>query len=248
MKSKSRTAALGGGSREGGYSQKEVSDFFVSTHHLLQVWNWLYLEEEGVVGEGEEGEDEEAPERGVSVQFSPAEFLQVANDHRISECTCTQLFQATNRLAHLNLEGFERFVGSTIDRALAGSRTKSSDPLESREVADEQSEEAVYLQHEVEHDTDMYVSKEADVRRTSCGDCKSKVRPVCESCLRSGESSCSSALSSLESVKSSQGSGGVPRSRESDSSARGSYLSSGNLIRIHLVRPLIKICPNRFAG
>ena len=78
VKSKSRTAALGGGSREGGYSQKEVSDFFVSTHHLLQVWNWLYLEEEGVVGEGEEGEDEEAPERGVSVQFSPAEFLQVA--------------------------------------------------------------------------------------------------------------------------------------------------------------------------
>ena len=44
---------------------------------LLQVWNWLYLEEEGVAGEGEEGEDEEAPERGVSVQFSPAEFLQV---------------------------------------------------------------------------------------------------------------------------------------------------------------------------
>ena len=30
-----------------------------------------------MVGEGEEGEDEEAPERGVSVQFSPAEFLQV---------------------------------------------------------------------------------------------------------------------------------------------------------------------------
>ena len=50
---------------------------------------------------------------------------------------------------------------------------------------------------------------------------------MCESCLRSGESSCSSALSSLESVKSSQGSGGgAARSRESDSSARGSYLSS----------------------
>ena len=47
-------------------------------NHLCQVWNWLYLEEEGVVGgEGEEGEEDEAPERGVSVQFSPAEFLQV---------------------------------------------------------------------------------------------------------------------------------------------------------------------------
>ena len=188
-----------------------------------------------MVGDGEEGEEEGAPERGVSVQFSPAEFLQVPANHQ--NLALVLLFQATNRLAHLNLEGFERFVGSTIDRALAGARTKSSDPLESREVADEQSEEAVYLQHEVEHDTDMYVSKEADVRRTSCGDCKSKVRPVCESCLRSGESSCSSALSSLESVKSSQSSAGVPRSRESDSSARGSYLSSGNLFRIHLVRP-----------
>ena len=189
-----------------------------------------------MVGDGEEGEEEGAPERGVSVQFSPAEFLQVAANHQ--SLTFKLLFQATNRLAHLNLEGFERFVGSTIDRALAGARTKSSDPLESREAGDEQSEEAVYLQHdEVEHDTDMYVSKETDVRRSSCGDCKSKVRPVCESCLRSGESSCSSALSSLESVKSSQGSAGVARSRESDSSARGSYLSSGNLIRIHLTRP-----------
>ena len=179
--------------------------------------------------------------RRLPSEESPSSLVQQSSyrwQHQLSKHSIQAAkFQATNRLAHLNLEGFERFVGSTIDRALAGARTKSSDPLESREVADEQSEEAVYLQHEVEHDTDMYVSKEADVRRTSCGDCKSKVRPVCESCLRSGESSCSSALSSLESVKSSQGSAGVPRSRESDSSARGSYLSSGNLIRIHLVRP-----------
>ena len=49
---------------------------------------------------------------------------------------------------------------------------------------------------------------------------------MCESCLRSGESSCSSALSSLESVKSSVSSGGQQRSRESDSSARQQTLSS----------------------
>ena len=54
-----------------------------------------------------------AREKSVSVQFSPVEFLQ-----------------ATNRLAHLNLEGFERFVGNTIDRALAGARAKSSDVLD----------------------------------------------------------------------------------------------------------------------
>ena len=92
MKSKSRTAALGG-SREGGYSQKEVFPsiyslsfslldqfLLVSTfasNFLFKVWNWLYLEEDGGAVEGEEEEDEGAPDRGVSVQFSPAEFLQV---------------------------------------------------------------------------------------------------------------------------------------------------------------------------
>ena len=108
----------------------------------------------------------------------------------------------------------------------------------------EEGGEPLYLRHESRGlDTDMYVGQEGgEGRRTGCGDCKSKVtpapppcfltsrcqvRPVCESCLRSGESSCSSALSSLESVKSSQGSGGSAiRTRESDSSARGSYLSS----------------------
>ena len=45
---------------------------------ILQVWNWLYLEEEGQGKEGEEEEEEEVEgDRGVSVQFSPAEFLQV---------------------------------------------------------------------------------------------------------------------------------------------------------------------------
>ena len=75
----------------------------------------------------------------------------------------------------------------------------------------------------------MYVVKDTTTTTTTtaqpaCGHTKVRPSKVCESCLRSGDSSCSSALSSLESVKSSlsQGRG----SRESDSSARGSYLSS----------------------
>ena len=183
-----------------GYSQKEV-------------WNWLYLEEaaksNGLNLENEESFDGEfgpddiarmAREKSVSVQFSPVEFLQ-----------------ATNRLAHLNLEGFERFVGNTIDRALAGARAKSSDVLD----GGDKSKENQNLEPS-ERDTDIYVRAEPSTAVRSCG--HSKVRPVCESCLRSGDSSCSSALSSLESVKSSLSQG--PRSRESDSSARGSYLSS----------------------
>ncbi len=35
----------------------------------------------------------------------------------------SEFLSATSRLAHLNLEGFERFVGNTFDRALQGSRT-----------------------------------------------------------------------------------------------------------------------------
>ena len=190
-----------------GYSQKEV-------------WNWLYLEEaaksNGLNVENYESYDGEfspddiarmAREKSVSVQFSPVEFLQ-----------------ATNRLAHLNLEGFERFVGNTIDRALAGARAKSSDVLDagSESGSQDKDKETPHLDQSLidctsGRDTDMYVVKDS---QPDCG--HSKVRPskVCESCLRSGDSSCSSALSSLESVKSSlsQGRG----SRESDSSARGS--------------------------
>ena len=185
-----------------GYSQKEV-------------WNWLYLEEaaksNGLNIENYESYDGEfspddiarmAREKSVSVQFSPVEFLQ-----------------ATNRLAHLNLEGFERFVGNTIDRALAGARAKSSDVLD---APDKDKENQNLEPAPSERDTDMYVRADPSSAVQTCG--HSKVRPVCESCLRSGDSSCSSALSSLESVKSSLSQG--PRSRESDSSARGSYLSS----------------------
>ena len=221
-----------------GYSQKEV-------------WNWLYLEEaaknngfnieahEAYPDDGREAA--EAREKSVSVQFSPVEFLQ-----------------ATNRLAHLNLEGFERFVGNTIDRALAGARAKSSDVLDARD----KDKETPVLDNQTpltessggreaaqgDRDTDVYVGQDNPVTRESgqershdtrdpgqertrvpppasgghtCG--HSKVRPVCESCVRSGDSSCSSALSSLESVKSS-----VSQERRSDTSSSGvrSYLSS----------------------
>lgn len=125
------------------------------------MWNWLYLEEEGRGREDQEVEEGVPGERGVSVQFSPAEFLQ-----------------ATSRLAHLNLEGFERFVGSTIDRALAGARTKSSDPLEAREDEKEGEEEGPEPLYLTAQDTDLYVGQEGGEqgRRTGCGDCKSKVR------------------------------------------------------------------------
>lgn len=76
-------------------------------------------------------------------------------------------------------------MGSTIDRALAGARTKSSDPLESRgeeaayqeEHQGYQEEAPIYLEHE-QRDTDMYVTNETEGQRKGCGDCKSKVPPL----------------------------------------------------------------------
>ena len=198
-----------------GYSQKEV-------------WNWLYLEEaaksNGLSLENYESYDGEfsaddiarmAREKSVSVQFSPVEFLQ-----------------ATNRLAHLNLEGFERFVGNTIDRALAGARAKSSDVLDAGSESgsqDKEKENNPQLDQSLidctsERDTDMYVVK--DSQTVDCGHPKVRMGKVCESCLRSGDSSCSSALSSLESVKSqsslSQGGRGSRESDSSQSQGRGS--------------------------
>ena len=67
------------------------------------------------------------------------------------------------------------------------------------------------------------------------------------SCLKSGESSCSSALSSLESVKSSGGSTGVcSRHRgESDSSARGSSFSSSETGIQRCATPLPPVIRNQ---
>ena len=87
-----------------------------------------------------------------------------------------------------------------------------------------------------DRDTDVYVDKDLhhhvnhvdhhQHHHTSVQSCgHSKVRPVCESCLRSGDSSCSSALSSLESVKSSLSQG--PRSKES---SKGSSKESDSVI------------------
>ena len=144
-----------------GYSQKEV-------------WNWLHLDEDNRVmsvanhsttcsvrGEGGVRHFESADydgdlccdnvdagdegRAGVSVQFSPAEFLS-----------------ATTRLAHLDLEGFERFVGNTFDRAIAGAkagRTKSSDLLlDSDAVKDNEVDENDIIDECV--DTDTYVWKD----------------------------------------------------------------------------------------
>ena len=153
VKSKSKTQKHEhGGIDKSGYSQKEV-------------WNWLYLEEaaknngfnieayEAYPDDG--GEAAEAREKSVSVQFSPVEFLQ-----------------ATSRLAHLNLEGFERFVGNTIDRALAGARAKSSDVLDARDKDKEPPVLAASIVdcpaskeagHPGDRDTDVYVGQDPSV-------------------------------------------------------------------------------------
>lgn len=157
-----------------GYSQKEV-------------WNWLYLEESGETGLEpshpcvdptgacvnstyscvdtslsctDPYSDYYSPgttDKSVSIQFSPTEFLS-----------------ATTRLAHLDLEGFERFVGNTFDRALAGARggrTKSSDLIESSSAEESNPLEGLVVLEpssldssptsQCERDTDTYVWRDS---------------------------------------------------------------------------------------
>ena len=148
VKSRGRVEEVG--HEKTGYNQKEV-------------WNWLYLEEDGDLDQPPSSSsssidqymDDQGPDKsGVSVQFSPTEFLS-----------------ATTRLAHLDLEGFERFVGSTFDRALAGARTgraQSSDLLETSKP-DSGVEDPVPspVEHTVLHkdgghrDTDTYVWRDS---------------------------------------------------------------------------------------
>lgn len=92
---------------------------------------------------------------GVSVQFSPTEFLS-----------------ATTRLAHLDLEGFERFVGNTFDRAINSAkagRTKSTDLLTENDVNEDSGEggmeevdvvDTCDVECGVQGDTDTYVWKD----------------------------------------------------------------------------------------
>lgn len=97
--------------------------------------------------------------KSVSVQFSPTEFLS-----------------ATTRLAHLDLEGFERFVGSTFDRAVAGARPhraqssdlldasspEASERLETSDLSDPSSLEPNHgRERECERDTDTYVWRDS---------------------------------------------------------------------------------------
>ena len=90
-------------------------------------------------------------EAGVSVQFSPTEFLS-----------------ATSRLAHLDLEGFERFVGNTFDRAIAGARagrTKSADILDGSppqmDSGGDGGGEPTVIVDGLERDTDTYVWRDS---------------------------------------------------------------------------------------
>ena len=153
-----------------------------------EVWNWLQPEK----GEIEDSVNNNRPasQGVVSVEFSTAEFLA-----------------ATGRLAHLDLDRFDQFVGNTIDRAVTKSRVKSSDiSLLNTAVKKKGREE----------ETNVYVSQE-------------EVVGGCQTCLKAGHSSCSSALSSLESDRSSYRK--VVKSGESDSSAIGSMNSDKAVMR-----------------
>ena len=148
-----------------------------------EVWNWLYTENENEVKvtqdvysvpvkkkmQVEDIEDEE--EGGIEVKFSPYEFLG-----------------ASNRLAHLDIDGFDNFVGNTLEKAIVKKRRQKQIEMRMQE------ERTVTITEVPKHSSTLDVKHEHN---------NNVEKKSCQTCAVSGESSCSSALSSLESVRSS---------------------------------------------
>ncbi len=250
-----------------------------------EVWNWLYTEDEEdwivsaavdrrsaeerlrdlystpaknkntkdvarqedvAVEENEYDDIEEDLQQGggnsVEVQFSPQEFLD-----------------SSNRLAHLDLDGLERFVGNTLEKAIAKrqrQRMKEMQALDHRDdyevemvtgpgELDEHVEEVLVNDNDHVEDRTVTITEVPTTSPLNVKDACDHVHSAnkvtannnnnnndsgvaanskhqCQTCLASGESSCSSALSSLESVRSSY-SNGVSRS-SSGSETLGSEL------------------------
>lgn len=179
-----------------------------------EVWNWLYTEnEEGQQVSAEPQELYSIPQKAkakvieascessdvaVEVKFSPEEFVT-----------------APERLAHLDLDGFENFVGNTLEKAMLKRRREMKAKAKVKVLA--QNEVTV---SEIPKHTSL------DVKTVSDDPATPSHPQTCQTCIASGESSCSSALSSLESVRSSSGSSGRRSEGVSRSSSGSETLGS----------------------
>lgn len=160
--------------------------------------------------EEEHFEEYEQDEPKIEVRFSPQEF-----------------FGASSRLAHLDLDGLDTFVGNTLEKAIAKKQKERNERIrQERAQATAQEREPVggaackpvsREDHTVTI-TEVPQHSPLDVRTeyvpmSACHhlqpakgpgrlSVKQDGRVPCQTCLASGESSCSSALSSLESVRS----------------------------------------------
>lgn len=220
-----------------------------------EVWNWLYIEDELALqgaqqgskrtsniipeqlkdlysiptkthrtqplkeAESNNGQMESEPNKTVEVQFSPHEF-----------------FTASSRLAHLDLDGFETFVGNTLEKAIAKkqkekhrrAREEAAAAAASMSPSTGQESNSLYDTARTVTITEVPTHSPLDVRMESTKESASNNnnsnntstastnnnnnnnnnnshannRTTCQTCIASGESSCSSALSSLESVRS----------------------------------------------
>ena len=186
-----------------------------------EVWNWLYTdneEENGTrtatttikdlysvpdknkkVNEEMQVEDVEAEDDDdggqIEVKFSPYEFLG-----------------ASNRLAHLDIDGFDNFVGNTLEKAIIKKRRQK-----------QMEERTVTITEVPKHSSTLNVKHEQLTAATAnnAANKNNNEKKSCHTCAVSGESSCSSALSSLESVRSSNN-----RSSSCGSSAASETLGS----------------------
>ena len=146
-----------------------------------EVWNWLYAEQAGNAVTGSTGNTGNIKD----IYSVPQKLKSICNGINKAEDeftkTADDFLNASNRLAHLDLEGFEAFVGNTLEKALLKRRKKkcicgNCELCESKLILD---------------NCDMYQPVNNNNNNKKCENCSN------------GESSCSSALSSLESNRSS---------------------------------------------
>ncbi|TRY67147.1 hypothetical protein TCAL_02951 [Tigriopus californicus] len=220
-----------------------------------EVWNWLYIEDELALQGAQAGSKRTSniiPEQlkdlySVPTKTHRSQTLKEpeANGQIESDLTKTvevqfspqEFFTASSRLAHLDLDGFETFVGNTLEKAIAKkqkekhrrAREEAAAAAASMSPSTGQESNSLYDTARTVTITEVPTHSPLDVRMESIkesapnhsnttnhnnnnnndnntsnnnNNSQANNRTTCQTCIASGESSCSSALSSLESVRS----------------------------------------------
>ncbi len=85
-----------------------------------EVWNWLYTDKEE-----EEAAEAEAERERLSKLYSVPQKINNSGTKTVEvKFTPQEFFDSSSRLAHLDIDGMDRFVGNTLEKALVKRRRR----------------------------------------------------------------------------------------------------------------------------